>query len=113
MSRNAVSPKGSGRCLLILVVRKSPKIPGGTSRASSLSRTPPPWHLPCFLLQSQSSFRPVDSNPAGSGMWGAVAPTKWRSAKSAPPRQASTTLAHWTHRTTNAFMEGLNPKFRS
>ena len=25
-------------------------------------------------------------------MWGAVAPTKWRSAKSAPPRQASTQL---------------------
>ena len=25
-------------------------------------------------------------------MWGAVAPTKWRSAKSAPPRQASTAL---------------------
>ena len=67
-------------------------IPSGTSRARTLSRTPPPCHAPCFLLRSQSSLRPVDSNPAGSGMWGAVAPTKWRSAKSAPPRQASTQL---------------------
>ena len=44
------------------------------------------------LLPPPLALCPVDSNPAGSGMWGAVAPTKWRSAKSAPPRQASTQL---------------------
>jgi hypothetical protein len=87
-----VNAEGAWPCFVGFSVRKALKIPSGTSRARTLSRTPPPWHLPCFLLQSQSSFRPVDSNPAGSGMWGAVAPTKWRSAKSAPPRQASTTL---------------------
>ena len=55
--------------------------PSGTSRASSPSQAPPICHAPCFLPPPRKrDSGPVESNPAGGGMGGAVARPKRRSA---------------------------------
>jgi hypothetical protein len=74
--RHAVLKKGSGcyiDTLPVLVVRKVSNDPSGTGHAS-------PERLSCPLLPPPLALRPVECNPAGGGMGGAVARPKRRSA---------------------------------